>query len=76
MKNNRRLLNKSKLIVIGVFALALISAKGAESIAKPLVVDIEILAPCVIKSNGTYTGFDIELWEAIAQDLGVSFRYQ
>jgi glutamine transport system substrate-binding protein len=76
MRYHRRMPNKSKSICIGIFALVLILAKGAESTEKPLVVDIEILAPCVIKSNGTYTGFDVELWEAIAQDLAVAFRYQ
>lgn len=55
--------------------LALFLASAVESQEKPLVVDIEKLAPCVMESNNTYTGFDIELWEEIAQYLGLEFTY-
>ncbi|MGD8267693.1 MAG: transporter substrate-binding domain-containing protein, partial [Desulfobacterales bacterium] len=40
-----------------------------------LTVAVEITAPCVMPYNGTYTGFDIELWEAIAQELDWAFTY-
>jgi len=43
---------------------------------KSLTVDIEILPPCVMVSDGRYTGFDIELWEEIARDMGVAFDYR
>ena len=64
------------MIYVGVFALVIVGANRAESMEKPLAVAIEVLAPCVIASNGTYTGFDIELWEAIAQDLALAFEYR
>ena len=37
---------------------------------------VEITAPCVMRSNGTYTGFDVELWEEIAQELELAFFYK
>jgi glutamine transport system substrate-binding protein len=59
--------------VLSVLALGLV--RTVESQEKPLVVDIEITAPCVMESNSTYTGFDIELWEEIAQELELAFTY-
>jgi len=34
-----------------------------------------LLAPCVMKSDDGYTGFEIELWEEISRDLGLDFAY-
>ena len=42
---------------------------------KILTVDVEITAPCVMHNDNTYTGFDIELWEEIAQELELDFTY-
>ena len=42
---------------------------------KILTVDVEITAPCVMRYNSTYTGFDIELWEEIAKELELTFTY-
>lgn len=41
-----------------------------------LVVGVEVTAPCVMRENGNYTGFDIELWEEIAKELGLAFAYR
>jgi polar amino acid transport system substrate-binding protein len=49
--------------------------KEAASEEKLLTVAVEITAPCVMAYNGTYTGFDIELWEEIAQELELAFTY-
>lgn len=40
-----------------------------------MTVDVEITAPCVMPYDSTYTGFDIELWEEIAQELELAFTY-
>jgi ABC-type amino acid transport substrate-binding protein len=40
-----------------------------------LTVDVEITAPCVMRDNDAYTGFDIDLWEEIAQELELAFAY-
>ena len=53
------------MFCILVFGLA----SEVESTEARLTVDIEITAPCVMHNNNTYTGFDIELWEEIAQEL-------
>jgi ABC-type amino acid transport substrate-binding protein len=50
-------------------------SREVESTEARLTVDIEITAPCVMHNNSTYTGFDIELWEEIAQELNWSFAY-
>jgi ABC-type amino acid transport substrate-binding protein len=50
-------------------------ANEAKPDQKTLAVDIEITAPCVMHHNDTYTGFDVELWEEIAKELGRPFTY-
>lgn len=76
--NRRHPLWEKILFSCCVFTLLLGSAEEmiAAEAEKPLIVDIEILAPCVMASNGRFTGFDIDLWEAIAQDLNVEFTYR
>ena len=58
-----------------LFALILSLASKIEANEKILTVDIEITAPCVMHHSGSYTGFDIELWEEIAQDLELVYTY-
>jgi len=33
-------------------------------------------SPFVMESGGKYSGFEVELWEAIAKELGVGFEYE
>jgi polar amino acid transport system substrate-binding protein len=42
---------------------------------KKLKIAITKTTPFVIEKKGGYTGFEIELWELIAKDLGLSFEY-
>ena len=44
--------------------------------AEHLQVGISLLAPCVMKDANNYTGFDIDLWECIAKDMGVAWTYK
>ena len=65
-------------IPILLFALCLLFGSlttEAASKEKPLTVAVEVTAPCVMQTKGTYSGFDIELWEAIAQELKLAFTY-
>jgi ABC-type amino acid transport substrate-binding protein len=55
--------------------LAIGLADGAEAGEKILNVAVEITAPCVMRENGAYSGFDIELWEEIARELALPFTY-
>ena len=75
MGTNRRKLNKYALNLVVLCALIFGLANEVDSMGNILTVDIEITAPCVMHHNGSYTGFDIELWEAIAQELNLAFIY-
>jgi len=44
--------------------------------ANTLTVGIESFPPCVIISSEKVTGFDIELFEAIANELGFQYKYE
>lgn len=40
-----------------------------------LLVEVHLFPPFVMGSEGRYSGFDIDIWEAIAADLGLKFQY-
>ncbi len=61
------------LFSVSVFVFGL--ANEVKSKEKILTVDVEITAPCVMHYDSTYTGFDIELWEEIAQELELVLTY-
>ena len=63
------------LFVTVLCALAFGYPNEGQSAPHRLTVDIEITPPCVMAHNADYTGFDIELWEAIAEELGLAFAY-
>ena len=75
MGNNRRKRNKYAFLVFGLCVLVFGLANEVKSKEKILTVDVEITAPCVMHDDSTYTGFDIELWEEIAQELDLTFTY-
>jgi polar amino acid transport system substrate-binding protein len=67
-----------KGLVFLFFVLSLLTVDRADAAAsekRVLSVAVEITAPCVMQDNGVYSGFDIELWEEIARELKVDFRY-
>jgi len=61
MGNNRKRLGKKVFCFIVISILVFGLTDTAKSEEKILTVAIEITAPCVMYSNGAYTGFDIEL---------------
>jgi glutamine transport system substrate-binding protein len=69
--------DKIKAALVGfAFALAL-PATTALAQGKELVVATDTaFVPFEFKQDGKYTGFDIELWEAIAKEAGLQFRWQ
>ena len=75
MRDGRKISKKPLSILLFLCALALIPANIVRPQEKPLFVAIEVLAPCVMKSDDAYTGFEIELWEEISKDLGLEFAY-
>lgn len=40
-----------------------------------LTVAVHDISPMVMKSGNTYTGFDIDVWENIASNMGVEYKY-
>ncbi|MBT8370962.1 MAG: transporter substrate-binding domain-containing protein [Desulfobacterales bacterium] len=75
MRNNRIKLQRTAFHFFVICILIFGLANEAKAKQKNLTVAVEITAPCVMHSGSGYTGFDIELWEAIAQDLGWTFTY-
>ena len=75
MRNGRKISKKPLSILLFFCFLVLIPADIVRPLEKPLLVAIEVLAPCVMKSDEAYTGFEIELWEEISKDLGLEFAY-
>lgn len=41
-----------------------------------LKVAITQMSPFVMESEGKYSGFEIELWEMIAKEMGINFEYE
>jgi ABC-type amino acid transport substrate-binding protein len=75
MRNGRKISNKPAFILLFLFVLVLIPVNIVRPQEKPPLVAIEVMAPCVMKSDEAYTGFEIELWEEISKDLGLEFAY-
>ena len=75
MRNGRKLSKNPVSLLLFLCVLVLIPAGMVRPQEKHLLVAIEVLAPCVMKSDGAYTGFEIELWEEISKDLGLEFAY-
>jgi len=68
MGNNRRKLKKYTFLFFVHCVLVFGLTNEVKSKEKILTVDVEITAPSVMHYNSTYSGFDIELWEKIAED--------
>jgi ABC-type amino acid transport substrate-binding protein len=75
MKSGRKISKKPVSIVFVLCVLVLIPVGTVHPQKKPMVVAIEVIAPCVMKSEGGYTGFEIELWQEISKELGLEFSY-
>jgi ABC-type amino acid transport substrate-binding protein len=75
MKSGGKLSKKPVSIVLVLCVLVLIPAVTVRPQEKPILAAIEVLTPCVMKSDKYYTGFEIELWEEISKELGLEFSY-
>ena len=75
MRNGRKISKKPVFILLFLCVLVLIPANIVRPQEKPLLAAIEVMAPCVMKSDEAYTGFEIDLWEEISKDLGLEFAY-
>jgi ABC-type amino acid transport substrate-binding protein len=53
------------------------SSSGGQGQSDFLIVDVSIFPPLVMKNDkGDFYGFDIDLWEAIAKELNLRYRYR
>lgn len=75
MRERRKISKQPVSILLFLCVLVLIPANIVHPQEKPLFVAVELMAPCVMKSGESYTGFEIELWEEISKDLGLEFVY-
>jgi polar amino acid transport system substrate-binding protein len=75
MRSGRKISKKPVSILLFLCVLGLIPASIVAPQEKPLLAAIEVMAPCVMKSDEAYTGFEIELWEEISKDLGLEWVY-
>jgi ABC-type amino acid transport substrate-binding protein len=75
MKNGRKISKKTVSILLFLWVLVLMPANSVCPQETPLQIAVEVMAPCVMKSDEGYTGFEIELWEEISKELGLEFSY-
>ncbi len=66
--------NKFKAVLAGLALAMALPAGNAAAQAKELLVATDTaFVPFEFKQNGKYTGFDIELWDAIAKQAGLKY---
>jgi glutamine transport system substrate-binding protein len=66
--------NKFKAVLAGLaLALALPAGNAAAQAKELLVATDTAFVPFEFKQDGKYTGFDIELWDAIAKQAGLKY---
>jgi len=75
MRSGRKISKMPVSILLLLCVLGLIPAGIVHPQEKPIPVAVEAMAPCVMKSDDAYTGFEIDLWEEIAKDLGLELVY-
>jgi len=61
------------VLIIVLIAFFLFFA--VDACADPVKVVVHEFKPCVMKIDGKYTGFDIDIWEAVAKQAGIEFEY-
>ncbi|HBP28875.1 MAG: glutamine ABC transporter substrate-binding protein GlnH [Advenella sp.] len=70
--------SKLKAALLGfAITLAVPATTVAQAQDKELVVATDTaFVPFEFKQDGKYVGFDVELWDALAKDMGVKYRLQ
>lgn len=79
-------MNKRCLQILFHFSTVLVLASGVaaaeaappQSVDNTLIVGTKLAPPFVMQApdGSGYTGISIELWEALAKELGIQYRYQ
>lgn len=69
--------NKLKVILAGLAMVLALPAMNVAAQDKELVVATDTaFVPFEFRQNGKYTGFDIDLWDAIAQQAGLKYTWK
>ncbi|MCQ9615871.1 glutamine ABC transporter substrate-binding protein GlnH [Paenalcaligenes niemegkensis] len=69
--------NKMKAVMAGLALALVLPATSVLAQDKELVVATDTaFVPFEFKQDGKYTGFDIDLWDAIAEQAGLTYRLQ
>jgi glutamine transport system substrate-binding protein len=64
----------AQILVVAAFIVGITAGIGQ---SKPLIVGCDTnFMPFEFKQGGKYVGFDIDLWDAIAKDLGLKYKLQ
>jgi len=65
------------LLILVFFVAPCESSSSGQVQAVFLIVDVSLFPPMVMKNEkGEFYGFDIDLWEAIAKELNLKYRYR
>ena len=67
---------RALVLLLIVFLSPPISAQEAPAPAKKLTVFIKPAKPFVFEKNGTPTGFSIDLWKRVAEELQLPFQFK
>ena len=71
------LLALSALLAAGAFAASAQEGETAEEADRPLRVLVSEFPPLVeVGEGGELSGFDIDLWDAVAEEAGYAFEYE
>ncbi len=63
--------------LLGAATLAVAMGAGSATAAEPLLVAVDTaFVPFEFRQGDDYVGFDIDIWDAIASDLGVEYKIQ
>src|SRR3546814_13031380 len=69
------MLYRSKFLIAAGRAAAVLSSPATQA-ADLVVATDTAFVPFEFKQGDKYVGFDIDLWDAIAQDIGVAYTLQ
>ncbi|KAA0890275.1 glutamine ABC transporter substrate-binding protein GlnH [Pusillimonas sp. ANT_WB101] len=69
--------NKVKAVLVGLTLAMALPAMHVSAQEKELLVATDTaFVPFEFKQDGKYTGFDIDLWDAIAKEAGLKYKLQ
>ncbi len=69
------LIVKKCVVALALWLMLAVTAMAQAAPEAELRVITRAVPPFVIKDGDSYTGFSVELWQAIARELGTPFHY-